>query len=294
MSIVITGATGALGQLVIAELLKRGVKAGEITAVARSAEKAEALAEEGVHVRIADYDRPETYADVLRPEDRVLLISASEPGDRVRQHRTVIDAAAKVGVAQLAYTGVLGGPAADFLLADEHKATEQLILDTGLPYTFLRNGWYTENYLSNLAATVERGTVVNNVKEGSRIATAARADYAAAAAVVVSEDGHLNRAYELSGDTAWTFEEFAAELAKQSGRTVVHQSVSPAQHKATLVGVGLPEGFAEVLVDVDEAINRGLLAGTSGDLTKLIGRPTTPSPTPSPPRSDHSALTTGH
>ncbi|MFD1051973.1 NmrA family NAD(P)-binding protein, partial [Kibdelosporangium lantanae] len=181
-----------------------------------------------------------------------------------------------MGVAQLAYTGVLGGPAADFLLADEHKATEQLILDTGLPYTFLRNGWYTENYLSNLAATVERGTVVNNVKEGSRIATAARADYAAAAAVVVSEDGHLNRAYELSGDTAWTFEEFAAELAKQSGRTVVHQSVSPAQHKATLVGVGLPEGFAEVLVDVDEAINRGLLAGTSGDLTKLIGRPTTP------------------
>jgi NAD(P)H dehydrogenase (quinone) len=276
VSIVITGATGSLGQLVIAELLKRGVKAGEITALARSVEKAEGLAEQGVHIRVANYDQPESYADIFKPEDRVLLISGSDPGDRVRQHRTVIDAAAAAGVAQLAYTSVLGGPAADILLAAEHKATEQLILDTGLPYTFLRNGWYTEMYLSNLSATVERGTVVNNVKEGGRIATASRADYAAAAAVVLSEDGHLNKAYELSGDTAWTFEDFAAELAKQSGRPVEHQTVSPAQHKATLVGFGVPEGFAEVLVDVDEAINRGLLAGTSGDLTKLTGRPTTP------------------
>lgn len=275
MSIVITGATGALGQLVIAELLKRGVEAGDITAVARNVEKAEALAERGVHVRIANYDQPDTYANFLKPEDRVLLISGSEPGDRVRQHRTVIDAAAKAGVAQLAYTGVFGGPDADFLLAAEHKATEQLILDTGLPYTFLRNNWYTEMYMSNLDATVERGVIVNNVKQGSRIATAARADYAAAAAVVVSEDGHLNKAYELSGDTAWTFEDFAAELAKQSGRPVQHQTISPAEHKATLVGFGVPEGFAEILVDVDEAISRGLLAGTPGDLTKLIGRPAT-------------------
>jgi NAD(P)H dehydrogenase (quinone) len=276
VSIVITGATGSLGQLVITELLDRGVKPGDITALARSAEKAEALAEQGVHIRIADYDKPETYADFLRPEDRVLLISGSEPGERVRQHKTVIDAAATAGVAQLAYTGVLGGPAADFLLAAEHKATEQLILDSGLPYTFLRNAWYTEMHLTNLRATVERGVIVNNVNENGRSATASRVDYAAAAAVVLSEDGHLNKAYELSGDTAWTFGEFTAELSKQSGRTVVHQTVSPAEHKATLVGFGVPEGFADILVDVDEAINRGLLAGTSGDLSKLIGRPTTP------------------
>ncbi|NEE36567.1 NAD(P)H-binding protein, partial [Streptomyces sp. SID7982] len=150
MSIVVTGATGALGRLVVDALLAE-VPAGEVVAVVRDKEKAAALAARGVELRIADYSAPETLAGAFRSGDRVLLISGSEVGRRVAQHAAVIDAAKAAGVAQLAYTGILGGPDADFALADEHKATEQLILDSGLPYTFLRNGWYTENYTANLA-----------------------------------------------------------------------------------------------------------------------------------------------
>ena len=188
----------------------------------------------------------------------------------------MIDAAKAAGVAQLAYTGVFGGPEADFLLAADHRATEQAILDSGLPYTFLRNNWYVEMLTADVGRLVERGAVVNGVAPDSRIATATRADYAAAAAVVLSTDGHLNKAYELSGDTAWTFGEFAAEIARQSGKPVVHKTLSHDENSRFLVSVGLPEGFADVLADVDDAITRGALAGTPGDLSRLIGRPTTP------------------
>ncbi|MEV4759546.1 SDR family oxidoreductase [Micromonospora sp. NPDC049559] len=276
MSIVITGANGLLGRLVIADLLAAGVPADTVTAVARSEAKAADLAELGLRLHVGDYDRPETFAGLFRPEDRVLLISGSEVGKRIPQHGNVIEAARAAGVAQLAYTSVFGGPKADFTLADEHRATEQLIIDSGLPYTFLRNNWYSEVYFGDLAGVLERGALVNSVAPGSRVATAARADYAAAAAAVLHGDEHLNQAYELSGDIAWTFGEFVAELSRQTGRTVVHAVVSPEEQKAILTGVGLPEGFADVLVDVDDAINRGLLAGTPGDLSRLTGRPTTP------------------
>ncbi|MCX4675003.1 SDR family oxidoreductase [Streptomyces sp. NBC_01433] len=274
MSIVVTGATGALGRLVVEQLLTT-VPADRIAAVVRDKEKAAGLAARGVELRIADYDRPETLTGAFRAGDRVLLISGSEVGKRVPQHTAVIDAARAAGVAQLAYTGVLGGPGADFELAAEHKVTEQLILDSGLPYTFLRNGWYTENYTANLAPVLEHGAVVSNAGDG-RVASATRADYAAAAAVAVTGDGHLNTAYELSGDTAWSFAEYAALLSRATGREIAYNNVPAAVHQEILVGAGLPEGFAAILVDVDEAIGRGLLAGTSGDLARLIGRPTTP------------------
>ena len=278
MSIVITGATGQLGRLVINDLLAAGIPADGITAVARSKEKAADLAEQGIQVQVADYDRPETFDDIFSAEDKVLLISASDPGRRAPQHKVVIDAAKAAGVAQLAYTGVLGGPNADFLLASDHRDTEQLILDSGLPYTFLRNGWYTESpgVTGNLGGIVEGGAVVNGVQADGRLASAARADYAAAAAVVLSTEGHLNKAYELSGDTAWTYAEFAAEVSRQSGKTVVHKTISPEENQAFLVSIGIPAGFAEILVDVDDAISQGKLAATPGDLSRLIGRPTTP------------------
>ncbi|POG48732.1 NAD(P)-dependent oxidoreductase [Streptomyces sp. ZL-24] len=274
MSIVVTGATGELGRLVIDELLAT-VPAGEIAAVVRDKEKAAPLAARGVELRIADYDRPETLAGAFRTGDRVLLISGSEVGKRVAQHTAIIEAAKAAGVAQLAYTGILGGPDADFALADEHKATERLILDSGLPYTFLRNGWYTENYTANLAPVLAHGAVVSNAGEG-RVASASRADYAAAAAAVVTGEGHLGKAYELSGDTAWSFAEYAALLSEVTGKEIAYNNVPAAVHQEILVGAGLPEGFAAILTDVDEAIGRGSLAGTSGDLARLIGRPTTP------------------
>ncbi|MEW2067651.1 SDR family oxidoreductase [Streptomyces sp. NPDC007346] len=274
MSVVVTGATGELGRLVIDALLAT-VPAGEIAAVVRNKEKAAALGARGVELRIADYDHPETLAGAFRAGDRVLLISGSEVGRRVAQHTALIEAAKAAGVAQLAYTGILGGPDADFVLADEHKATEQLILASGLPYTFLRNGWYTENYTANLAPVLEHGAVVANAGEG-RIASASRADYAAAAAAVVTGEGHLGKAYELSGDTAWSLAEYATLLSEVTGKEIAYKDVPAAAHQEVLVGAGLPEGFAAILTDVDEAIARGRLAGTSGDLARLIGRPTTP------------------
>ncbi|WP_329455314.1 SDR family oxidoreductase [Streptomyces sp. NBC_01497] len=278
MSIVITGATGQLGRLVVADLLAAGVPADGITAVSRTKEKAEDLAAAGVRVHLADYDDPASFADAFRAGDRVLLISGTDMGRRTAQHAVVIDAAKAAGVAQLAYVGAFGGPGADFLLAAEHRETEQLILDSKLPYTFLRNNWYTDApaYTADLQGILERGEFVSSTTPGARIATAPRTDYAQAAARVLREDGHLGKAYELSGDTAWTFDAFADEVSRQSGRRVVHRPVAPDEHQAVLTGAGLPEGLATLLVDVDAAISRGLLAGTPGDLSRLLGRPTKP------------------
>ncbi|MFE7570891.1 SDR family oxidoreductase [Streptomyces sp. NPDC057539] len=275
MSIVVTGATGHLGRLVVAALLADGVPADGIAIVVRNEEKAADLVARGVELRVADYSKPETLADAFRAGDRVLLISGSEVGQRVPQHTAVIDAARAADVAQLAYTGILGGPDADVRLADEHKATERLILDSGLPYTFLRNGWYTENYTGNLAPVLEHDAVVAAAGEG-RISSASRADYAAAAAAVLTGEGHLNRAYELSGDTAWSLSEYAEELSRQTGRTIAYNNVPAGTLLGILTGAGLPEPMASILVDVDHGIERGLLAGTTGDLARLTGRPTTP------------------
>ncbi|MFH9350523.1 SDR family oxidoreductase [Kitasatospora sp. NPDC017646] len=269
---VVTGATGQLGRLVVEGLLAK-VPASEVAVAVRSAGKAADLAARGVDVRVVDYDEPQTLAGAFAADDRVLLISGSEVGRRVPQHRAVVEAARTAGVALLAYTGILG--AATFRLADEHRATEELILASGLPYAFLRNGWYTENYLGDAAGTVARGVVLGSAGQG-RVATAPRRDYADAAVAVLLDGSEQNRAYELSGDVAWSLAELAAELAKASGEPVGHRDVTPAEHLDVLIGAGLPQGFAEALVDVDAGIARGELAGTPGDLARLIGRPTVP------------------
>ncbi|MFJ2595487.1 SDR family oxidoreductase [Streptomyces erythrochromogenes] len=274
MSIVVTAATGALGRLVVEELLER-VPADRVAVVVRNERKAADLAARGIEVRVADYDDPAALAGAFRPGDRVLLISGNEIGRRIAQHTAVIDAAKAAGVAQLAYTGILGGPEADFELAAEHTATEQAVLASGLPYTFLRNGWYHENYTRELPTALGHGAVVGSAG-GGRIASAARADYAAAAAVALTGEGHLNAIYELSGDTAWSLAEYAAEVSAQSGKEIAYTEVPADRHLKILTGAGVPEGFAAIIVDVDAAIARGRLAGTGGDLARLIGRPTTP------------------
>jgi NAD(P)H dehydrogenase (quinone) len=276
MNTVITGATGQLGRLVIADLLASGVPADGITAVARNKEKAADLAAQGVKVAVADYDDPASFVDVFTAGDRVLLISGSEPGRRVPQHAAVIDAAKAAGVAQLAYTGIFGGPDNPMLLGSEHRATEQLILDSGLPYTFLRNNWYSELAVRDIAEAVESGAIVNSAGPEARLATATREDYAAAAAAVLTQDGHLNQAYDLGGDTAWTFTEFAEELTRQTGKPVVHQTIPNEDVLAALESAGIPTDFAKVLADVDIQTTAGALAATPGTLGKLIGRPTTP------------------
>jgi len=274
MSIVVTGATGNLGTFVIEGLLEK-VPADQITAVVRSADKAAGFAARGVKIAVADYSAPETLASAFAAGDKVLLVSGSEVGQRVAQHTAVVNAAKEAGVALLAYTGILGGPEADFDLADEHKATEQAILDSGLPYVFLRNGWYHENYTEQLAPVLEHNAVVAAAGEG-RVASASRADYAAAAVAVLTGEGHENKAYELSGDIAWNFAEYAAELTQQTGKEIAYNNVPAEVLTGILTGAGLPAPFVAILVDVDAAIERGRLARQTGDLSRLIGRPTTP------------------
>ncbi|MFH8223859.1 SDR family oxidoreductase [Streptomyces sp. NPDC018057] len=273
MSIVVTGATGHLGRLVVEQLLEK-VPAEQVTAVVRTPEKAADLAERGVRVAVADYNAPETFDGLFAAGDKVLLVSGNEfDKGRVQQHRVVIDAAKAAGVALLAYTSAPGSLKA--ALADDHRGTEEALLASGLPYTLLRNGWYHENYTENLAPALEHRAVVHAAGAG-RLSSASRADYAAAAVAVLTGEGHENKTYELGGDEAWGFAEFAAELSRQTGEEITYREVSVEEFQAILTGAGLPEPFAAILAGVDASIEKGELVVDSGDLSRLTGRPTTP------------------
>jgi NAD(P)H dehydrogenase (quinone) len=273
--IVVTGATGQLGRLVLRRLLEL-VPADQLAVVVRDPARAAHPAEHGVQVRIADHDVPESLISTFNAGDRVLLISGNQFGRRLAQHDAVIDAARTANVALLAYTSILGGPATRFAVADDHHVTEKAIEDSGLPYTFLRNGWYTENYTAQLANVLANGAVIGTAPAGSRLATATREDYAAAAAAVLANAGHENQIYELSGDTAWSLRDYAAEVSRQSGKHVTYQQVPDDQYRRILTDSGLPEAMLTVFTDTEDAIARGELATTTGELGHLIGRPTTP------------------
>ncbi|MEU6541310.1 SDR family oxidoreductase [Streptomyces sp. NPDC047000] len=273
MSIVVTGATGHLGRHVVEQLLEK-VPAGQITAVVRDEARGAGFAARGVRIAVADYNRPETFDGLFAAGDKVLLVSGNEfDKGRVQQHRTVIDAAKAAGVALLAYTSAPASLRA--ALADDHRGTEEILLASGLPYTLLRNGWYHENYTENLAPVLEHHAVVSSAGEG-RVSSASRADYAAAAVAVLTGEGHENKAYELGGDEAWSFAEYAAELSAQTGSEIAYNAVPGEVMKGILTGAGMPEPFAEILVGVDASIAKGELVVTTGDLSRLAGRPTTP------------------
>ncbi|EOD3176100.1 SDR family oxidoreductase [Citrobacter freundii] len=271
--IAITGATGQLGQHVIESLLKT-VPASQIVAIVRNPAKATALSQQGITVRQADYSDEAAFTTALQGIDKLLLISSSEVGQRAPQHRNVINAAKAAHVKFIAYTSLLHADTSPLGLADEHVATEQMLAESGIAYALLRNGWYTENYLASAPAALEHGVFIGAAGEG-KIASATRADYAAAAARVISEDGHAGKTYELAGDAGWTLSQLAAELAKQSGKKVVYQNLSEADFAAALKGVGLPAGLANMLADSDTGASKGGLFDDSHTLSKLIGRPTT-------------------
>jgi len=272
--IVVTGATGHLGRLVIADLLDRGVPANQIVAAVRAPEKAADLAAQGVEVRLADYDEPATLKDAFAGASKVLLISAAVPGQRVAQHQNAIDAAVAAEVPFVAYTSMLKADTSGVALAAEHKATEEYLAGSGLSYALLRNSWYTENYTGSAGAAIAAGTVLGSAGEG-RVGAVPRADYAAAAAAVLATDGHEGQVYELAGDQPFTMAEYAAELAQVSGQPVAYQNLSADAYAEALTGFGLDAGYAAVLADADLGIARGDLASDSGDLARLIGRPTT-------------------
>lgn len=270
--ILVTGATGQLGRLVIQQLLAR-VPADQIVAGARDLSKAADL---GVVARLLDYDRPETVTAALEGVDRVLLISSSEGiGTRAAQHQVVIDAAKAAGVSLLAYTSILRAPSATQILARDHQATEAALVASGVPYALLRNGWYIENYFGSVGPAVQYGTLLGAAGAG-RLSPAARADFAEAAAIVLTRPDQAGAVYELAGDEAISLADLAARLAKLSGKSVAYQDLPIADYAKALTGFGVPAGFADVLADADRAIAAGELEDHGGALSTLLGRPTRP------------------
>ncbi|PZR35170.1 SDR family oxidoreductase [Caulobacter segnis] len=270
-TIAVTGATGQLGRLAIGQLKTRAP--GEtVVALARDPAKAADL---GVQARAADYDKPETLAAALVGVDVLLLISSDAIGQRVDQHRNVIEAAKAAGVKRIAYTSILHADDTPIGLGVEHRATEALIRESGLAYTLLRNSWYLENYAGAIAGALHAGAFVGSAGEG-RISAATRADYADAAAVVLTSDGHEGKTYELAGDEAFTMAELAAETSRQTGRTLPYNNLPEAAYAEVLTGIGLPAPLAAGLAQADAGAARDALFDNDRQLSRLIGRPTTP------------------
>ncbi|MFU8807090.1 MAG: SDR family oxidoreductase [Bradymonadaceae bacterium] len=271
--IIVTGATGNLGRHVIDGLLER-VPAERIVAAVRDPNKASDMAKRGIVVRRADYDEPETLEKAFEGAEKILLISASDIGRRAEQHRNILDAANRKNPGLLVYTSLLHADSSTITLAEDHRVTEKMILDSGLNYVILRNGWYIENYTENLGSALEHGVIMGSAGDG-KIAAASRQDFAAAAIEALTGAGHTNRTYELAGDEPFTMEEYAAVVSKVYGKTVVYEDMPADAYKQALESFGLPEPVAAMLVSADLAIRNGELNDERGDLSRLIGRPTT-------------------
>ena len=268
--IAVTGATGQLGRLVV-EKLKQKVPASDIVALVRSPAKAGDL---GVAALAADYDNPKTLVAALNGVDTLLLISSSEVGKRLSQHRNVINAAKQVGVKRIVYTSVLRADTSTLSLADEHRQTESELKASGLAFTILRHGWYTENYTGFIASALSADEFIGSAGDG-KIAAATREDFAQAATVVLTRDDQEGKVYELAGDSAWTLSELAAEVSRQTGRNIPYKNLPETDYASALISYGLPESLAHALASYDVSASKGALFDDSHQLSKLIGRPTT-------------------
>lgn len=273
--IAVTAASGHLGRLVVDSLAKK-VPPSEIVAAARNTEKVADLASKGVAVRQADYSRPETLGPAFTGVEKLLLISGSEVGRRVEQHKAVVAAAKQAGVKLILYTSLLRADGSPLLLGEEHRQSEAAVRGSGIPFVLLRHSWYNENYLGAIAQAAKLGVHYGSAGEG-RISAASRADYAdAAVAVLTAKENLGGRTYELAGDEGFTLAQFAAEIARQSGKAVRYQDLPEAEYKAVLVKAGLPEPVAGFFANTDTGISKGALYDDSHQLRALIGRPTTP------------------
>jgi NAD(P)H dehydrogenase (quinone) len=270
MKIGITGANGQLGRLVV-EKLKERLKAENLVALVRTPEKAADL---GIEARGFDYAQSASLADALHGIDHLLLISGSEVGQRKVQHENVINAAKEAGVKWIVYTSLLHADRSSLSLAAEHVATEAMLKSSGIPHTILRNGWYTENYTASIPGAVAGGAFVGSAGEG-KISSASREDYAEAAAVVLTTEGHEGKIYELAGDEAYTLKDLAAELSRQTGKDIPYKNLSEEEYAGLLKSFGLPESLAQAIAGWDIGISKGDVFDDSKTLSKLIGHPTT-------------------
>jgi NAD(P)H dehydrogenase (quinone) len=272
--IAITGATGQLGRLVIDQLLQK-TPASQLVAVVRNPAKAADLSAHGVVVRAASYTEPTALQNAFTGVEKLLLISSNEIGQRAVQHQNVIAAAKLAGVKLLVYTSLLRADTSPLDLAPEHLETEKAIKASGLPFIILRNGWYTENYTVSVGGAVANGAFIGSAGNG-RISSAARADYAAAAVAALTSVAKTGQTYELAGDTAYTLSDLAAEISRQTGKNIPYRDLPEAEYKGILLKIGLPPVLAAGLASWDMAASRGALFEDGHQLSKLIGRPTTP------------------
>jgi NAD(P)H dehydrogenase (quinone) len=274
MTLAVTGATGHLGGLVVEHLLRRGTPADQIVALVRRPDAATDLVAKGVTVREFDYNRPDQLAPALAGVDSLLLVSGTEFGKRAEQHKAVIDAAKTAGVGRLVYTSAPSADTSINPVAPEHWATEQALAASGVAHVILRNNWYHENYLADLATAAQTGEILTATADG-RVASAARTDLAEAAAIVLA-GSDVGQTLTLTGDVAWSFDDLAADFATVLGRPVTARYVSAEEKGAALTAVGLDAGLIGFILGVDAAIAAGELGTTTGNLSGLLGRPTTP------------------
>ena len=270
MTIAITGASGQLGRLALRAIEARAGKEAFV-ALARDPEKLEGA----VKARPFDYDRPDTLEPALAGVDTLVFISSSEVGKRIAQHGAVVRAAAAGRVGRIIYTSLLHADVSPLSLAGEHLATEAALRASGVRFTVLRNGWYTENYMGSVPGALEHGAFIGSSGAG-RISAAARADYADALAVVATTDGHDGKVYELAGDDAFTLPDLAHELSRATGRDIPYHDLPEADYAAALTGAGLPADFAAALAGWEVGASQGALFDDERQLSALIGRPTTP------------------
>lgn len=271
----VTGASGQLGNLVIADLLKK-VPAQDVVALVRRPDSATPLEALGVEVRIGNYDDPASLEKAFEGIDRLLLISASEVGKRTVQHKNAINAAKEAGVGFIAYTSILRADSSSIGLAPEHRETEVAIKASGIPYALLRNGWYTENKTASIAPALEHSAYIGAAGDG-RFSSAARQDFAeAAVAVLTADTPDAGTVYELAGDESYSMAEFAAEIASVAGKPVAYVDMSEADFAAALESAGLPGPVATLLADSDASAAKGALQDDNHTLQRLIGRPTMP------------------
>ena len=271
--LLITGASGQLGRLVI-EHLRRLDPGADITAMVRTPQAADELAPLGVSPRIGDYTDPASLDAALTGIDRLLLISSSVLGQRAAHHKNVIDAARRANVSLIAYTSILRADTTELSLAAEHLATEKMLRESGLPFVILRNGWYLENDTAMLAPAIAHGAIIGSAGDGRR-SSASRSNYAEAAALVLLHGAPAGTVYELAGDDAFTLTQLAAAVSQRTGKTVAYQNMSEAEYRTALLGMGLPDAMATMLAETSAGTANGALEDHGHALSRLIGHSTT-------------------
>ncbi|MGI8447446.1 MAG: SDR family oxidoreductase [Streptosporangiaceae bacterium] len=270
----VTGASGHLGRFAVQQLLARGVPPPDVVAVARTRAKAAGLAECGVQVREADYSRPQTLGAALAGVDRLLLVSSSEPGQRLAHHTNVIKAARAAGISRIAYTSMLNADDSASPLAGEHRDTERVLREAGVPFTSLRNGYYTGVYTDPLGQYLEEGEILGAAGHG-KISAATREDYATAAAAALLQDEGGNRTYELGGP-AFGLPQLAGVVSQVTGTKVTYRDLPADEYAGALQRAGLDGATAQFVATLDASVARGDLETSSQDLAQLLGRPATP------------------